>query len=85
MFPRLAQSDLRVLTADAGRRACAPLLTAGARALMARARAEEVRLGYAAPDGKYWKTLDRLDPAALRRIDALWLEAARRSLDSLAA
>ena len=39
--------------------------------------AEETALDYRAPDGRYWKTLDRFDPAALRRIDTLWLATAR--------
>jgi hypothetical protein len=42
------------------------------------ALAAEARLGYRAPDGRYWRIADRLDPAALRAVDALWLEAAQR-------
>ena len=40
-------------------------------------RARETALGYDVPSGKYWKEADRFDPEALRRIDALWLDAAR--------
>ena len=44
-----------------------------------------IRIGYAAPDGRYWKLFDRIDPAALRAVDALWLAAARSYSDSAAA
>lgn len=40
-------------------------------------RASEATLGYDVPSGKYWQEAERFDPAALRRIDALWLDAAR--------
>lgn len=75
-LPRLASAALPRWTAVDSRRACAALLTGEARARIAGARAEEARLGYAAPDGRYWKLLDRFDPAALRAVDALWLAAA---------
>lgn len=38
-------------------------------------RAEETRLGYFVPSGKYWKEEDRFDPAEVDRIDALWRNA----------
>lgn len=43
---------------------------------MAEAQRHERALGYEVPSGKYWKELGRIDPAALRRIDGLWLAAA---------
>ena len=85
VFPRLAEGALPDWSAAGGRRDCAGLLTGEARALVRQARAEESRLGYAAPDGKYWKMLDHADPAALRKIDALWLAAARSYAESAAA
>ena len=41
------------------------------------ALAEEDRLDYRVPSGKYWKEEDRFDPAAIDALDALWLRAAR--------
>ena len=40
----------------------------------------EAALGYDVPSGRYWEELDRFDPTALDRIDALWLAAARQPL-----
>jgi hypothetical protein len=40
-------------------------------------RARETALGYDVPSGKYWKEQERFDSAALRRLDALWLDASR--------
>jgi hypothetical protein len=37
-------------------------------------------LGYLVPSGRYWEEADRFDPAALDRLDALWLRAARPAL-----
>ncbi len=37
--------------------------------------AEEKRLGYVVPSGKYWKEERRFDPAAIDALDAMWLEA----------
>ncbi|MBD3765615.1 MAG: hypothetical protein IE927_13015, partial [Rhodobacterales bacterium] len=42
----------------------------------AEAEAEETRLGYLCPSGRYWEEPGRYDPAALRAVDALWLRAA---------
>jgi hypothetical protein len=39
------------------------------------ALAEEARLGYVVPSGKYWKEENRFDPAAIDALDALWLSA----------
>ena len=36
----------------------------------------EAALGYMVPSGRYWEEADRFDPAALDRIDALWVRAA---------
>ena len=36
---------------------------------------EEAHLGYLVPSGRYWEDAGRFDPAALDRIDALWLTA----------
>lgn len=44
---------------------------------VAAALAEEDRLGYYVPSGKYWKEEDRFDPAAIDRLDQMWLTAAR--------
>lgn len=41
-----------------------------------RALAEEERLNYRVPSGKYWKEEARFDPAAIDAVDSLWLEAA---------
>jgi hypothetical protein len=40
----------------------------------------EAELGYDVPSGRYWDELDRFDPAALDRVDALWLAAAHQAL-----
>ena len=42
---------------------------------VARATAREAALAYFTPSGRYWEELDRFDPAALRDLDALWLDA----------
>ncbi|MFM7444362.1 MAG: hypothetical protein ACKO2N_10695 [Tabrizicola sp.] len=44
--------------------------------LAAEALALEAELGYLVPSGRYWEELDRFDPAALDRLDRLWLQAA---------
>lgn len=41
------------------------------------AAAEEARLGYYVPSGKYWKEEQRFDPDAIDALDALWLKAAQ--------
>ena len=43
----------------------------------AAALAEEDRLGYYVPSGKYWKQEDQFDPAAVDRLDQMWLKAAQ--------
>ena len=68
VFPRLGHA------AFAGGKAPAPENFGAA---VAELRAAETALGYDVPTGRYWKEADRFDPAALRRIDALWLDAAR--------
>lgn len=40
----------------------------------------EAALGYDVPSGRYWEEVDRFDCAALDRVDALWLAAARQPL-----
>ena len=40
---------------------------------VARLRADEDPLGYAAPSGRYWEKADRFDPAQIDRIDTAWL------------
>jgi hypothetical protein len=40
------------------------------------ALALESDLGYIVPSGRYWEEAGRFDPAALDRLDALWLQAA---------
>ena len=44
--------------------------------LAAEALALEAELGYLVPSGRYWEEAGRFDPAALDRLDALWLQAA---------
>lgn len=41
-------------------------------------------LGYHVPSGRYWEEADRFDPAELRRLDMLWLAAARTGLAATA-
>jgi hypothetical protein len=48
------------------------------------ALAGEAALGYAVPSGRYWEEADRFDPAALDRLDALWLQAASPDLQQTA-
>ena len=45
-------------------------------AKVAKAEAEEARLGYMVLSGKYWKEEERFDAGAIDALDALWLEAA---------
>ncbi len=74
-LPRLAAPHALTRWTEAhGRRICAATLAAS-REGVARALAAEAALGYAAPDGRYWRSLDRYDAAALRRVDDLWLAA----------
>lgn len=77
VFPRMAVEKMRAWTMADASRYCAELLTPPVLAKMAEAREIEKRLGYAVPNGKYWKELDRFDPAALRLVDELWLAAVR--------
>ncbi|XOY56800.1 MAG: hypothetical protein ACMUJK_03460 [Rhodobacterales bacterium] len=49
-----------------------PYDLAGAEAALA----EEARLGYYVPSGKYWKEEGRFDPAAIDALDRRWLKAA---------
>lgn len=44
----------------------------------------EDALGYHVPSGRYWEEADRFDPAELRRLDMLWLAAARTGLAATA-
>jgi hypothetical protein len=48
--------------------------------LAAEAQAEETRLGYFVPSGRYWEHLDKFDAAALTKLDALWYAAATQPL-----
>lgn len=43
--------------------------------LVAAALAEEARLNYYVPSGKYWKEEERFDTDAIDALDALWLKA----------
>lgn len=43
--------------------------------LAAAALAEERRLGYYVPSGKYWKEENRFDPQAIDALDQMWLKA----------
>lgn len=42
------------------------------------ALAEEARLGYLVPSGRYWEEAERFDARALADLDDLWLAAARQ-------
>ena len=46
--------------------------------LASRAEAEEARLGYYVPTGKYWKEEERFDVDAIDALDTLWLRSAQR-------
>jgi hypothetical protein len=48
--------------------------------LAAEALALEAELDYRVPSGRYWEEADRFDPAALDRVDALWLQAASQPM-----
>ena len=63
VFPRARPDDLPMKPAafDAAR--------------VAMAEAEEARMDYVVPSGKYWKEESRFDPAAIDALDALWLSA----------
>lgn len=63
VFPRATPTDMPVRPAafDTDRAAAA--------------LAEEARLAYRVPSGKYWKEAHRFDPAAIDALDALWLGA----------
>lgn len=53
---------------------------------VALAHAREQALDYFVPSGRYWEEVDRFDAEALAELDALWLDAHRRSTaDSQAA
>jgi hypothetical protein len=52
------------------------------RSIAAQADAEEARLNYYVPSGKYWKEEDRFDPVAIDALDAMWLAAAQNTLSS---
>ena len=43
--------------------------------IIAQALAQEERLGYYVPSGKYWKQEDQFDVAAIDALDALWLKS----------
>ena len=64
VFPRATPQDLSVVI---------PAPFDARRAQLA--VAEEARLNYRVPSGKYWKEEDRFDPAAIDALDALWLSA----------
>jgi len=61
VFPRATQDSLRRQTP----RPVPPL---------DRPLAEEARLGYLVPSGRYWLESGRFDPAAIDALDRLWLE-----------
>ncbi|NCO86442.1 MAG: hypothetical protein GW886_07425 [Rhodobacterales bacterium] len=48
----------------------------------AQALAAEAALGYMVPSGRYWLEEARFDPAAIDRIDALWLDSLPQALRS---
>ena len=68
VFPRATPDDVTAATPQ-------PFDSAAADAALA----EEERLNYRVPSGRYWEVEDRFDPAAIDALDALWLRAARPS------
>lgn len=81
-FPRLSRRRLADWTEAESRRLVSAVLTPGARACAGAAQEMEASLGYDVPSGKYWKEFDRIDAAALRSVDALWLDAVARYADA---
>ncbi len=75
--PRVDQATLAGWTAVDGARVRAAILTPEARDMADQARAREAALGYAVPDGKYWKRMASFDARALQAVDALWLASTR--------
>lgn len=65
LFPRAAPAELAGL----------PPITAPHPKVTAPAILNELKLGYTAPDGRYWEQRDQYDATELARIDALWLDA----------
>lgn len=61
LFPRATQARLSQV-------APAPFDRAQAEAALA----QEVRLNYLVPSGRYWEEAHRFDPAAIDRLDAMW-------------
>ena len=64
VFPRIARD---------GAAAAEPLIPDDGS--FAEARIRETALGYFVPSGRYWDEAARFDPAALRELDKLWLDA----------
>lgn len=77
LFPRIAATDLADWSPADTQDHVARLLTSPAQALARQADNHEAALDYAVPSGRYWREFQRFDAAALRSVDALWLEAAR--------
>lgn len=65
VFPRARMSDL----------SCQPPSARIDEAAVEAALMEEARLGYMVEDGEYWHHTETFDPAALARLDDLWLTA----------
>jgi hypothetical protein len=70
VFPRATLADL------ARRPVPLPFRDCGAATALRR----EASLGYTVPSGRYWEDLARFNPSELRRLDAVWLDAARPPL-----
>ena len=66
VFPRGTPPTLPTTT-------CAPFN----QILTAQALAEEARLNYHVPSGRYWEEAHRFDPSLIDALDALWLAAAQ--------
>jgi hypothetical protein len=76
---RLSSGDSRLVFPAADHRALAavPPPAGGAGDLVEAALAEERRLGYVCPSGRYWEVASGFLVAAVDALDAMWLKAAR--------
>jgi hypothetical protein len=79
VFPRLGPDAAATLTLAHHRQMLASLKTLADSEAAEMAIHRESGLKYMAESGRYWETPEKFDAAELRRLDALWLEAAMPS------